>query len=281
MIFGSAKLVFEARAARASLDPTLSGKAMSGDAETLWKKSVLDVAGQNTSKDGKTIYGGVATAGGTLGMGGYKVFVPPWIKQDGGIDEVMGKLRLSDFVAMSPTKGAAAAAGRIDSFQQSGSVLLPHEPTERKKVEAPSTVEKPANAGPRWQPPPGKTEVLEQGGVQSIDMPGTPSGKPLPMEKIRSAQLVWAGGSRYLLKTGTDGAGNPQYIGSRGTELNYILDIEKMRPLLESRVSKDTFRQLDGPAPETWREPGPAAAPMPDNGKDPIWDPLQHKFRAR
>jgi hypothetical protein len=163
-----------------------------------------------------------------------QVFVPPWIKQD-GINDVMAKLRWSDLAPSSPAKAAAAAAGRADAEDEAT-------PWSTVKDSAGNPVR---NDDPSTGPIGEIKERTQAAGVQWAGMPATANGRAVDIATIRNAQLVWVGGSRYMLRTGQDSSGQPVYVRVKGAEtMNYVLDFERLRPALEPRLPAGTFRSL-------------------------------------
>jgi hypothetical protein len=214
-----AKLIYEARAFDKGLDPKLKTLEPS-----LWKESLNEAMGQN--KVGDVTYGGIGAVGSGIISSGAPVFVIASVKTQGGLQEIMSKIRMSDLIPVSPALGAAAAAGReedgsikvFDQMPESEDQLV----NERGAVFSEGALEK---------------------GATSIALPVTAGGRPVPIGAIRSAVPVWAGGSTYYLRTGTDARGQPEFIKNAAGE-NYRLDIGALRETIAPRVSKDVFRPM-------------------------------------
>lgn len=99
-------------------------------------------------------------------------------------------------------------------------------------------------------PSPAKAAAAAAGRDEMSPMqipPGDARGRPVPIAVVRNATPVWAGGSTYFLRTGTDARGQPEFLKMTGApDINYRLDIEALRDRMTPRVSKGTYRPLDG-----------------------------------
>lgn len=174
----------------------------------VWGKALREAMGENAPGDGKTTYGGIGKVGSNvIGFGGQATYIPPWLKKDGGFDEVNAKVRYSDLAPnVTYATGAAAAAGRPEPSERSVLVNAP-------KSDAPAPGAKfgerhiATEVGRRPQ-----YEKISEGGNPMLGMPVTANGKPVAMSVIRSARKVWIGDSKYLLQTGQTATGEPIYI---------------------------------------------------------------------
>lgn len=245
---GVAKLIYQARAERKGLDPKNPATAFDPQ---LWTESLQAAFGQSKGPDGKTTYGGLHTLG-TFGWGD-KVFVPAWVKSD-AIGDVFAKIRMSDLVRdQQPGQFAGTFQAWQGADRRMDATVTPRaEPSPAKAAAAAAGREEP---GPGAVRPTGR-EVFDPGtamnvpemqqfpaaGAQARYMPGTPTGRPIDIATLRSATPVWIGGSAYILRTGFGTNGVPQYIGVRGSEANFVIDLEALRDTLKPRLPENTFR---------------------------------------
>jgi hypothetical protein len=202
-----AKLIYETKAFEKGLDPkTLD--------QTVWQESLQQAMGQN--KMGDATYGGIGTVHDGWASGP-RVYVPPYVKTNGGMTEIMSKLKLSDL----------AGQPLIQLGQQVAPEALM--PTEAQGARDPNM------AGPT----PAEGEPL----VPRLGMPVDAQGRPVSIAVVRSATPVWVTASRYVLRM-RDGT----YLKAGGVgDENFVIDLEALRPAMEPRVTKGTFRPSDAP----------------------------------
>lgn len=189
-----AKLIYETKAAEKALDPKQLDT-------TLWEESLQQAMGRN--KMGETTYGGIGRVNAGWLSGGTPVWVPPTVKTEGGMTEIMSKLRMTDLALMPEVQRAQPDMDAPGLTQTDGAT------------------------------PPG----LRAG------MPVDARGRPVAIAEIRTATPVWVTGSRYVLRK-ADGT----YLKAAGMgDANFVLDLEALRPVIEPRVAKGTFRPSDAP----------------------------------
>lgn len=241
----AARLAYEVRAERAQIDPKQKG--FSSESGRIWDAAMQAAMGRNEDRVGGRVetYGGVVE--GTV--------IPPWLKANGGMDEIRQVLRFGDLPPNLPQV--------VPNTDEQPLLTMPNEPQQNEAMTAAGQSRATAvpqggspMAVPGWGPISAVPDVGSSSATapepkgQFAGMPGTPDGKPIPMSVIRAATPVWIGGSNYKLRTGYDSMGNAVYVGVLGhPDLKYILNMDGVRKRLENvqpggrpRVREGTFR---------------------------------------